>query len=172
MSMSFAEYRTKMMPYAVRAKQATNIPTDVILVQWANESGNGSSQKAKNNNNHGGIKWSKYAVLAGKDSGGFAIYASLDQFTTDYIRVMKLSYYNAVRTTGATGNVVNTIKALGASPYDAGHYMLGTVAGGKLLNMLGLLSSAPASPPADDTGKKSVKVTCPSCSASLDLSVS
>jgi hypothetical protein len=175
--MNFAEYRTKMLPYAVRAKQATNIPHDVILVQWSNESGNGSSAKAIQNNNHAGIKWSKYAVTAGKDSGGFAIYASLDQFVTDYIRVMKLSYYDAVRSAGATNDIVATIKALGASPYDAGHYMLGDVKGGKLLNALGLLSgTTPAPTPTTGGGsnfeKKPTVAHCPSCLAELRLSLS
>jgi len=158
-----ANYRAKMDGYAARASQATGIPKEVILAQWALESGNGTSAKAVKNNNHAGIKLGQKAVAAGKDSGGFAIYANLDQFVQDYIRVMNLSYYSGVRAAGKTGDIKQTIIELGKSPYDAGHYQLGNVQGGKLLNMLGLGSGG--------SGKEEnfTQAQCPACGASLRL---
>lgn len=151
--MATTAYMAKMMPYAQKAESGTGIPAAVIVEQWALESGNGTSQKARVNSNHGGIKRSKYSPSAvGQDSGGFAIYSSIDGFVQDYVRVMNLSYYTKVRAAGRTGDIVATIKALGASPYDAGHYLLNGVQGGKLLNMIG--SNVPA--------QKKTKV-CPTC---------
>lgn len=140
-------YRTQMQSYANRAAAALNMPADVILAQWALESGNGSSSLAKQHNNHGGIKYTSNSKTARKISGSpFADYASVNDFVTDYIRVLSLSYYKDVR---AAGSVEDTIKALGASPYDAGHYTLSGVQGGAVANILGISPGklqAPAQP--------------------------
>lgn len=134
MQITKTAYMNRMQPYANRASGATGIPADVILAQWALESGSGTSAHSRNNN-HGGIKWSQYSKTAIKRSDSeFAAYASLEDFTTDYIRVMKLSYYDKVR---SAGSVPAAIKALGESPYDAGHYLINGTAGGKLYQFFG-----------------------------------
>lgn len=88
----------KMRPYAQKAANALGMPVEVILAQWALESGNGTSNLAKTQNNYGGIKYSQYSKTGTKTSANaFAKYSSIDGFVTDYIRVMNLSYYDKVR---------------------------------------------------------------------------
>jgi flagellum-specific peptidoglycan hydrolase FlgJ len=143
-----------MQPYANTAASALGMDASVILAQWALESGNGTSDMAVNHNNHAGIKWSQYSKTAKKRSdSSFAHYNSLSDFVTDYVRVISLSYYDGVR--DAT-TIEGTVKALGASPYDAGHYESGGVKGGKLLTMLGL--SGGSTPE-----KKPTAAVCPTC---------
>lgn len=153
-------YATKMDPYAAKAANALNMPKEVILAQWALESGNGTSSMAVNHNNHGGIKWSKYSKTAKKRSdSAFAHYNSIGDFTTDYIRVMKLSYYDDVR---SASTVEGTVKALGASPYDAGHYQSNGVPGAKLFNLMGLKVSGTTAEKKSPAAPASQKV-CPTC---------
>lgn len=113
--MTFYEY---VAPYAERAAEVLSIPAEVIMAQWAVESAHGGSSLARRAFNLGGIKYNKYSIAEGK-TGAFAKYKDLDQFTDDYIRVMSLPYYKEVR--DAEG-IEDTVQALAASPYDAGHY--------------------------------------------------
>lgn len=132
-------FETSIQPYVARVLRELQLPSSigkVIEVQLANESARGSSEKAKQNN-LGGIKYSTASKTAIK-VGDFAAYKNLDDFFTDYIRVLRLSYYDNFRNVAKGGNVSAAIVALGQSPYDAGHYALNGVPGGKLLNMLGL----------------------------------
>lgn len=120
----------KMLPYAKQASLALDIPVSVILGQWSLESGRGESVLSAKYNNYGGIKYTKNAD---GNYQGFSTYSSIQEFTNDYIRVMKLSYYNNVR---VAVSVPDTVKALGNSPYDAGHYILNGVPGGKVQNIV------------------------------------
>lgn len=109
-------YVAKMTPYAKKASSSLNIPYQVILTQWAHETGYGTSALVKRgSNNHAGIKSSS----RGKDfvSGQYSGYNSLDSFVRDYVRVMNLSYYDKVRSTGSTGDINKTIDALHESPW-------------------------------------------------------
>ncbi len=112
-----ADFFDMALPYASQASEALKIPTSVILSQWALESAYGTSGLA-GVYNLGGIKYSTKGY-GQKLPSGFASYASFADFTRDYIRVLKLPYYDDVR--GKT-DVVEAVRALAASPYDAGHY--------------------------------------------------
>ncbi|MFD0591156.1 glucosaminidase domain-containing protein [Paenibacillus sp. GCM10027627] len=155
-------YAQRMQSYAARAAAAVDMPVEVVLAQWALESGNGTSGHAKNHNNHGGIKYSKHSKTALQRSDSqFAGYRNLDDFVTDYIRVINLGYYDKVR---EATTIEGTVKALGESPYDAGGYLLNGVKGGKLFNLMGLTfggktpEKKPTTPPA---------AVCPACQRSV-----
>lgn len=114
--MNKEEYIRKMTPYAQRVSSALNIPYEVILTQWVHETGYGTSALVqRGSNNHAGIKSSS----KGKDfvSGVYSGYNSLNNFVNDYVRVMNLSYYNKVRSVGASGDINKTIDALHESPW-------------------------------------------------------
>lgn len=112
--MSRDAYVQRMRPYAVDAGSRLGIPADVVLAQWAHETGYGSSSLARQHNNHGGIK----ASSGGKDyvAGAYAGYSSVSSFVNDYVRVMRLSYYDGVRAAGPRGAAA-VIDALHRSPY-------------------------------------------------------
>lgn len=116
-----SDFFSTMQPYAAKASAALGIPVGVILAQWANESARGTSTLAKSSNNFAGINHSANSIAIGSD-GVFAKYQSKDQFVQDYIRVMSLSYYDTVRSEGKSGDVMGTIRALGASPWAGSHY--------------------------------------------------
>lgn len=134
------QFKTKMRPYAEQVASALGVDksfAETVLNQWGLESGWGTSAHASRNN-YGGIKYSKYSKTAVAHSSGFAQYKSLQDFATDYVRVLKLDYYKGVLVAAKTPSLVDDAQALGQSPYDAGHYILNGVQGGKLLNMLGM----------------------------------
>lgn len=114
-----ADYFDDMLVYAQRASAGTGIPVSVILAQWANESAYGKSDFALNHNNHGGIK---YTSNADYEVDGHAGYYSVNRFVDDYIRVMNLSYYQAVVAAGSTPGVNDDFEALGESPYAGSGY--------------------------------------------------
>ena len=125
----------------------------LILAQWGIETGWGSSSLAVNHHNLAGIRWYGRAAQVehlggtpGKAGTGFAGYASFDTFAADYGYVIGLPYYNAVR---AATDIYAQARALGASPWDAGHYLAGGVAGGSIIRAINLIpSSVPVPPPA------------------------
>jgi len=152
--MNLQEFANKYDSQFARASQATGIPKEAIIIQLGNESGNGTSPRARNDNNLGGIKYSASSKVAIKKADGFARYNSIADFFTDYIRVMGLSYYADVRAAGKTGSVKDTLIALGKSPYDAGHYTDNGNPGSKLLAAIGIVTPGKPNPP----GK-----VCPTC---------
>jgi flagellum-specific peptidoglycan hydrolase FlgJ len=103
-----------MTPYASRAARALNIPIDFILIQWEHESARGTSAIAKENLNHAGLKLGKHVQVPATVNRGHAKYNSLDDFTTDYIRVMSLSYYKNVI---GVKTVEDAIREIGKTPY-------------------------------------------------------
>lgn len=140
--MSVREYAERMFPYAARAAAETGLYPSVILAQWGNESGWGTSYFASFNN-HAGITYVEESIAAGPipqpgiHGQTFARYATLGQFVSDYVRVMKLSYYRQVLQLCAEGAPADEVcYALGTSPYDAGGYMLNDIPGGKLMVIL------------------------------------
>lgn len=148
--------------YAQLARQiAAHFPglsSRVILAQWAVETGWGSSALAVYHHNLAGIRWYGRAVqteqlggTTGKPGTGFAGYASLTGFAADYLYVIGLPYYAAVRS--AVGDVAQA-RALGASPWDAGHYTSGGEVGGSLLSALRQITQAPAPVPAPAPGPR------------------
>jgi flagellum-specific peptidoglycan hydrolase FlgJ len=117
--MAKADFFTKMLPYAKAASDKLNIPVSVILAQWANESGFGTSSLAQRAGNYAGITHTGYSIDAGA-SGAYADYKNnMDMFIKDYTRVMNLSYYKDVR---AAVSVDDTITALSKSPYAESGY--------------------------------------------------
>ena len=109
-------YLEQMAPYAAKASAALGIPKSVILAQWSYETAWGTNRGSRDLNNHGGIKFVG-ASTQDYESGMYAGYATLDGFVDDYVRVLKLKYYDDVRKAGATPGIEDDTKALGASPY-------------------------------------------------------
>jgi flagellum-specific peptidoglycan hydrolase FlgJ len=124
--MAINDFILKVLPYARKAAAELNMPVSVILAQWGVESGGGTSRFAKGGN-LAGLQHNKYTIDGGgapftqsTTGNAFANYnGNLDLFAKDYVRVMKLSYYDKVR---AAGTVDETVKALVESKFDAGHY--------------------------------------------------
>lgn len=100
-----------MSGYAMTAGAALGMPYQVILAQWALESNYGTSDLASRAKNFAGIKYNDHADFK---SGSYAGYNSIVSFVQDYIRVMRLPYYNGVR---QAGGIKETIVELGRSPY-------------------------------------------------------
>jgi hypothetical protein len=113
------------LPYARQAHAQTGWPTSVILAQWGLE--------------HGwkipgftGYNWGNVAALAGQPTvNGIAVPGSPPRFAyaqtpatglNYYVRVAKLGYYRAVAPTGRQYGAEAAARALGRSPWDAGHY--------------------------------------------------
>jgi hypothetical protein len=72
----------KMLPYANKSSQETGLPVDYILGQWGLESGWGTSDASKRNNNFAGIKpWKGKSAGANKTYAG---YGSIDEFASGY----------------------------------------------------------------------------------------
>jgi flagellum-specific peptidoglycan hydrolase FlgJ len=105
-------YGSEMMPYAKKTGSQLGMPPEVILAQWSLETGYGGSSLAKNHNNHAGIKNNS----RGRDyvAGAYAGYNSINSFVDDYVRVMRLSYYDKVR---SAGSVRDTVIELHKSPW-------------------------------------------------------
>lgn len=119
------------------AARHTGVNRWTILAQWAVETGYGTSALAVNWHNLAGIRWYGQAGTVqiggtkGKHGTGFAGYRTVDRFVTDYARVMALAPYDRVR---HVQSVESQCRALGASPWDAGHYRRAGVIGGSLLD--------------------------------------
>lgn len=112
--MSREQYVNEMLPYAMEASSATGINPHVIVAQWAHETGYGTSAVSRNNN-HGGIKYiDGRSPYQSGEANGHATFDSIEDFVKDYIRVVNLSYYDAVR---SAAGVEATIQAFHKSPY-------------------------------------------------------
>lgn len=98
--MGAADYYARMYPWAAQASAATGLPISVILAQWGNESAHGESELARLHNNHGGIKYTGHADY---DADGYAGYYSLSAFVRDYVRVVRLPFYDHVRAAATRG---------------------------------------------------------------------
>lgn len=107
-------YLRSMSPYASRASKELGVTKEFILAQWAHESGWGKSGLSKEGYNHSGIKLSQYSPTAKGTIYGHAKYNSLNDFVTDYVRVMKLPYYKDVL---KASTLEGEIQAIGNSPY-------------------------------------------------------
>jgi len=108
---------TKYLPYAKVAEKETGVPKEVILAQWVQETGAGTSSVFRNNLNFAGIK--------DFQKGGYKKYNSIEEGVAGWIKTIKLSYYDDVR---SAGTVEGAAKALVASPWEESGYQ-----GGKLI---------------------------------------
>lgn len=116
------DFYKKYLPYAEKVKKMLGQPVALTLAQWKLETGGGTSRLAKESNNLGGIKYSKYSEYADKETVvypkmSYARYNTLDDFVNDYVRVLKLGYYDDVRKAYATKTINDDVIALGNSPY-------------------------------------------------------
>lgn len=140
-------------PLANHIGSAVWVDANVILAQWALETGWGASGLCVNWHNLAGIRWYGRAVqyrqiggTPGRSGTGFAAYRTLDDFAVDYEYVISLPYYNGVRDAVTT---YAQIKALGASPWDAGHYRTSRngIDGGSVLATYNAIIAALNPPP-------------------------
>lgn len=117
------EFFSMILPYAKRASGVLDIPTSVIMSQWALESDYGNSQLALATGNLGGIKYTSYAPAS--YTMGSNVYANYKKdfnvFTNDYIRVLSRNAYGYPEARAAV-SVEDTVKALSASQYAESHY--------------------------------------------------
>jgi uncharacterized FlgJ-related protein len=81
-----------MLPYAKKVEQAVGLPAPLVVAWWSWETGHGTNRGAKELNNHGGIKWiDGRSPYQSHESGMYAAYKSLDDFTKDYIRILNIN---------------------------------------------------------------------------------
>lgn len=125
---AFLEWAT---PLAVEASRETGVRWQVVVAQWCHETGFGTSQLFLEHRNLAGIKNASAKAFRGPTVPGssFRHYDTVAQALDDWVRVMRLAPYDAVRVPLVLGNVddpaqhlLAQIAALGASPWDAGHY--------------------------------------------------
>ncbi|WP_425203575.1 peptidoglycan-binding protein [Priestia megaterium] len=116
------DYFKYILPYANTASKGTDIPFEVIMAQWAKESAYGNSDLVQSTNNYAGVTYVSNSI-ADFQNGRFAGYNTVDKFVQDYIRVMKLPYYDKVR---AATTIEMTCIELGKSPYSANDPTYGT----------------------------------------------
>lgn len=109
---SFVEQVT---PYAERASQATGIPTDVIVGQWAHESNFGTSHVAETTGNLAGIK-TPGAAASGAET--YQPFGDMGAFTDKYISMINHSRYDNVRDIAKNGG---SAKEIGDALHQAGY---------------------------------------------------
>jgi len=127
------------LPYAQRAHQQNGWPVSLILAQWGLEQG----WKAPG---YTGYNWGNVAALPGEPTvGGIQAWGSPAAFAYAktpedglryYLRVSALAYYAAVAPAATSGGVDAAARALGRSPWDAGHYTNHGDPGSSLINIL------------------------------------
>ena len=110
------------LPVAVEASRRTGVRWQLAVAQWALETGYGTSPLYLRHRNLAGIKRSRLPELRRlpvAPGTSFRSYATLTEAVDDWCRVMLLPAYDAVR---AASTLDAQAAALGASPWDAGHY--------------------------------------------------
>lgn len=116
------DFINDVLAYAQRGAQ-TGLMVSVILAQWANETGWGSSPYFTDGHNPAGIS----------PGGVVAAYPSLDAGVAAWIQTMDLPYYDAVRS--AQGRNAQAV-ALGESPWAGSHYDNGSGPGSMLIEII------------------------------------
>lgn len=126
------------LPYARQAHQQTGWPTSVILAQWGLEQG----WKIPG---YTGFNWGNVAALPGQPTvngiavpgspAAFAYARTPEQGLSYYVRVAHLGYYKRVAAAASNGADASA-RALGASPWDAGHYTASGSPGSSLLSIM------------------------------------
>lgn len=118
--MTSASFVSDVLPDAQIASSATGVPVSVIIAQWANETGWGTSQAWQQGNNYAGVS----------PGGSVASYPTRAAGLAAYISTLLNPFYNAVRSAGTSAGAAD---ALGRSPWAASHYDSGTGPGSMLL---------------------------------------
>ena len=114
-----------VLPYARSAAQQTGWPTSLILAQWGLEQG-------WHVPGYTGYNFGNCGAIPGEPTvGGLNVPGSPSAFSyartpadgvRQYVHVAHLGYYTAVAPTAARYGVDAAARALGRSPWDAGHY--------------------------------------------------
>ncbi len=128
-----------VLPYAHSAHQQTGWPTSLILAQWGLEQGwHTPTYTGYNFGNCGAIPGEP--TVAGLNVPGSPSAFSYARTPADgvrqYVHVAHLSYYKAVAPTAASSGVDAAARALGRSPWDAGHYTATGNPGSSLVSIL------------------------------------
>lgn len=110
------------VPWAVEASRLTGMHWQVIVAQWCHETGYGTSELFQAHRNFAGVRNASDPRFRGPVKPGttFRSYATTDDGFADYLRVLGLPYYIAVRNREL--GIADQIAELGVSPWDAGHY--------------------------------------------------
>lgn len=166
------EYVNRVIPIAKEVSRRTGIAPELIVSWWSWETNYGANETHKVNN-HSGIK----SASTGKDfvAGQYAGYNSSDSYVADYVRMITSRDYRGYGkiidvAKANPKNYVEVTKAHNASMWSEADYNVTTIASranevAKLLGVVGGTSGGGGSE------KKSQSVKCPSCSASLHLSL-
>jgi LysM domain len=134
-----AAYVRFALPYAQQAHEATGWPTSVILAQWGLEQGwEAPTFTGYNFGNCGGLIDEPFVpgTSAPGSPSTFAYADSPEDGVRFYIQVAKLSYYNQIASAARSGGPEAAAKALGASPWDAGHYTANNDPGSSLIALM------------------------------------
>lgn len=119
-------FRVAFQPYADQAAAGTGLSAELFLAQWAIETGYASSFAGWYNLGN---------ISRGGASNGFVSYTSYAQFVNAEILLLHDIPYEGVLAS-AGKSIADQCKALGASPWDAGHYDNGGGPGSSLIAIL------------------------------------
>jgi hypothetical protein len=120
-----AAYVRFALPFARRAHDAIGWPVSMILAQWGLEQGwQAPTFTGYNFGNCGGLIDEPF--ISGTAAAGspptFAYADSPEDGLRFYLTVAKLPYYSQIAQAASHGGPEAAARALGASPWDAGHY--------------------------------------------------
>ena len=120
-----AAYVRFVLPYARQAHDATGWPVSMILAQWGLEQGwQTPTFTGYNFGNCGGLMDEPFipgTTVPGSPST-FAYADEPEDGLRFYVHVAALPYYAKIAPAAKSGGPIAAAKALGASPWDAGHY--------------------------------------------------
>jgi hypothetical protein len=127
------------LPYAQRAHQQSGWPVSLILAQWGLEQG----WKLPG---YTGYNWGNVAALPGEPTVGgiqkwgspaaFAYAKTPEDGLRYYLRVAQLGYYSGVAPAASSNGADAAARALGRSPWDAGHYTNRGDPGSSLISLM------------------------------------
>lgn len=113
------------LPYARKASQQTGWPVSMILAQWGLE----TSWRVQT---FTGYNWGNCGAMPNEPTvpgtsapgspSAFAFAYTPDQGVAEYVHVAHLHYYSAIADAWRAGGADAAARALGASPWDWGHY--------------------------------------------------
>lgn len=127
------------LPYARQAHQETGWPVSLILAQWGLEHGwSIPGFTGYNWGNSGAIPG--FPTIAGTNVPGspaaFAYARTPEDGVAIYVHCAQLSYYTDVARQAAANGADAAARALGRSPWDAGHYTAVGSPGSSLLSIM------------------------------------
>ncbi|HKT39117.1 MAG TPA: LysM peptidoglycan-binding domain-containing protein, partial [Ktedonobacterales bacterium] len=134
-----AAYVRFVLPYARQVHDATGWPISVILAQWGLEQGwQTPTFTGYNFGNCGGLANEPFipGTAAVGSPSTFAYADTPEDGVRYYIHVAGLSYYAKIAPAARSGGPEAAAKALGASPWDAGHYTNANDPGSSLIALM------------------------------------